>query len=511
MKVGIRTDSSLLIGSGHVMRCKTLADELRKRGSEVRFICRDHPGNLLLLLRADCYSVTVLPPPDSLNFVQPDKPDYSAWLGVEQSEDAEQTIEALADFKPDWLVVDHYGLDESWEKTLRGHVDKIFVIDDLANRRHDCEVLLNQNLLDNLEKAYRGLVPYHCRKLLGPRFALLRPEFRKAREALRERDGIIRRILVFFGGIDPAGETEKALEALKMLGRPDVAVDVVVGSNNPNGEKIEAICRGMDNVTFHQQISNMAELMAAADLAIGAGGTASWERCCLGLPTVVTITADNQAKPTSNITGRGAVINLGTSARVGVQDYLSAIISLTPEKITQMQAICLNLLDGRGSERVKLSISIEPVQLRRVELKDAKKVWLWRNHPDTRLYSTNPSPISFETHMAWWAQSLSDQNQVILIGNCGQTEIGVLRYDLVGEHEAEISVYLDPYMRGLGLGTALLKAGHKWILRNLPNVIEVKATIVDRNKASKRAFASAGFHPYGVSMTWIKDVTSCHT
>ena len=153
-------------------------------------------------------------------------------------------------------MVDHYGLDESWEKGLRGHVDKIFAIDDLANTPHDCDVLLNQNLLENLDNAYQGLAPHHCRKLLGPRFALLRPEFRKTRETLRERDGIIRRILVFFGGVDPTGETEKALEALEMLGRPEVAVDVVVGSNNPRGKKIEAICRGMRNVTFHQQISN---------------------------------------------------------------------------------------------------------------------------------------------------------------------------------------------------------------------------------------------------------------
>lgn len=354
MKVIIRTDDSLLIGSGHVMRCKTLADELRKRGSEVRFICRDHPGNLVPLLRADCYSVTVLPPPDSLNVVQPDKPDYSAWLGVEQSEDAEQTIEALGDFEPDWLVVDHYGLDESWEKRLRGNVDKIFVIDDLANRRHECDVLLNQNLLDNLDNAYQELIPNHCRKLLGPKFALLRPEFREARETLRKRDGIIRRILVFFGGVDPTGETEKALEALDILGRPDIAVDVVVGSNNPNGEKIEAICRGMSNVTFHQQISNMAELMAAADLAIGAGGTTSWERCCLGLPSLIITLSANQHPIAKAISDAKAAFYLGASPNVQAVEIENFVRDLTHRQNLLLEANAKSkvLVDARGSERI---------------------------------------------------------------------------------------------------------------------------------------------------------------
>jgi UDP-2,4-diacetamido-2,4,6-trideoxy-beta-L-altropyranose hydrolase len=293
----------------------------------------------------------VLPPPDSLNIVQPDKPDYSAWLGVEQSEDAEQTIEALGDFKPDWLVVDHYGLDESWEKGLKGHVDKIFVIDDLANRPHDCDVLLNQNLLDDLENTYKELVPQQCRKLLGPRFALLRPEFRRARETLRGRDGIIRRILVFFGGVDPTGETEKALEALEMLRRPDIAVDVVVGSNNPNGQKIEAICRGMNNVTFHQQISNMAELMAAADLAIGAGGTASWERCCLGLPAVVTIIADNQAESTRKLAQERRIILMGNSRELCPENYLSILGIVLLRSTCEFIENGLALVDGLGTSR----------------------------------------------------------------------------------------------------------------------------------------------------------------
>lgn len=356
MKIAIRTDASLLIGSGHVMRCKTLADELRKNGADILFICRDHQGNLVSLLTDDDYSVTILPTPDSLNVVAADKSnEYSTWLGVDKSVDALQTIGALEDFKPDWLVVDHYGLDENWEKKLRKHAGKIFVIDDLTDHPHECDVLLNQNLLDNLDNAYQGLVPCHCRKLLGPRFALLRPEFRKARETLRERDGTIRRILVFFGGVDPTGETIKALEAIEMLARPDIVVDVVVGSNNPRVKEIEAICRTMSNVNFHHQISNMAQLMAVADLAIGASGTASWERCTLGLPSISLSIAENQSSIGSALAIRGATFFLGQASHVTSSMLLAAIHKFfaDPGLGKLMSSTAMGILDSKSTHRVR--------------------------------------------------------------------------------------------------------------------------------------------------------------
>ncbi len=355
MKIAIRTDASLLIGSGHVMRCKTLADELRKNGADILFICRDHPGNLVMLLTDDGYSVTLLLPPNLSDVVQADKSDdYATWLGVEQSEDAEQTLEALVNFHPDWLVVDHYGLDEYWEKKLRKHVGKIFVLDDLADRPHECDVLLNQNLLDGRANAYQGLVPHHCRKLLGPRFALLRPEFRKARETLRERNGTIGRILVFFGGVDPTGETIKALEALEMLGRPDIVVDVVVGSNNTRGDEIVALCRSMSNVTFHQQISNMAELMSSADLGIGGGGTASWERCCVGLPSMIITLSANQDPIAKAISGAKAAFYLGASPNVQAVEIENFVRNLTHRQNLLIEASVRSkvLVDACGSERI---------------------------------------------------------------------------------------------------------------------------------------------------------------
>lgn len=506
MKIVIRTDASLVIGTGHVMRCKTLAEELHRRGAEVVFVCRDLRGNLIPLLKKYDFIVKELPTPKAINPVQAEKSDdYSAWLGVEQSEDVSQTIEALGDFEPDWLVVDHYGLDESWEQGLRGRVDKILVIDDLVNRPHDCDVLLNQNLLDDLDNAYQGLVPNGCRKLLGPRFALLRREFREAREMLRDRDGMIRRTLVFFGGVDPTSETEKALKALEMLGRPDLAVDVVVGSNNPQGEKIEAICRCKRNVTFHRQVSNMAELMSCADLAIGAGGTASWERCCMGLPALVTIIADNQSESTLQLANRGAVRIVGITSEVEPLDYKVKISALTPDKLKTMQTNGFDLVDGRGIDRVILSISNEPMELRLATFHDAEKVWGWRNHPKTRLYFWDPSPVGLHKHRDWWDKSLEDKKRILLLGKKNGIDCGVIRYDLIDDYAA-VSIYLDPALHGLGLGRTLLRSGEDWLNDQPLKLSLIQAQVLPKNFVSQKMFSAQGFRKDASGSKWFKRI-----
>ena len=192
---------------------------------------------------------------------------------MDWQEDATETSAILAqgDGSIDWLIMDHYALDRLWETEMRPDVRKIMVIDDLADRRHDCDLLLDQNLFKNSHSRHDGLVPIPCQKLLGPRYALLRREFRAARKTLRVRDGRIKRILIFFGGGDPTNETAKALKALAQLNRPEVAVDVVVGGGNPYNKQIQTLVGALPKATYHCQIMNMAELMAAADIAIGGG------------------------------------------------------------------------------------------------------------------------------------------------------------------------------------------------------------------------------------------------
>lgn len=335
MRITFRTDASVEIGSGHLMRCLTLADQLRNDGSEVAFVCRDLPGGMFDLLHARGYQSVRLP---------------MAETGKDaQQFDAEETIKAAVQLFPegiDWLVVDHYKLDAAWERVLRPYAQKLMVIDDLANRSHDCDLLLDQNYYRNQDRRYQGLVPESCVTLLGPAYVLLRQEFAEARQRLRARDGTVRRILIFFGGSDPTNQTQTALEALKLLERQDVGVDVVVGSANPHRDAIQAMCGELPNVTFHCQVSNMAELILNADLGIGAGGAAMWERCYLGLPTITVVFADNQERTTEDVAQIGAIEYLGWSDRLVPEDYARAVAKMwgDPQRVKRISDAALGVL-----------------------------------------------------------------------------------------------------------------------------------------------------------------------
>lgn len=351
MRVYIRVDSSVPMGSGHLMRCLTLAGELKESGAEISFICRNHPGNLnhLVKQKGFClYELSGLPRQKDEDIKYEN--EYAGWLAVPWQQDAGETIGVIEKHgRLDWMVIDHYGLDERWEKRLRPHTSKIMVIDDLANRRHDCDLLLDQNLYENMEQRYDGLVPDSCKQLLGPQYALLRPEFCEARAHLRKRDGIVRRILIFFGGSDPTNETKKALDAIKLLDRPDIAVDVVVGANNPHRDEIREICADMPNTSYYCQVENMAELMANADLAIGAGGAAAWERCYLGLPTLIIIIAENQSAATKILASTGAVWNLGNSSEVSSDNIYESLQEITDNTVAiiTMSEISMNVIFKR--------------------------------------------------------------------------------------------------------------------------------------------------------------------
>lgn len=303
MNIVIRTDASIEIGTGHVMRCLTLAKQLKLHGAKVTFICRELIGNSISYLRGEGMRVISLPVMG----------DHLEW-----TLDAQETIKEFEEMvEPiDLLIVDHYGLDQYWEKELRPYTRFIMVVDDLANRPHDCDLLLDQNYYLDMEKRYTGLVPNHCVQMLGPNYVLLRDEFLLAVNKTRKRTGEVKNILVFFGGTDPTGETIKTLNAIKNISLPNVIVNVVVGQSNPKRLEIEQMCLATRNVRFHCQINNMAELMNEADLAIGAGGSTTWERCYLKLPSLTIVVAENQRDLTKGATELGISINLGESSEV---------------------------------------------------------------------------------------------------------------------------------------------------------------------------------------------------
>ncbi len=291
------------------------------------FVCRKLPGHLGDYIRDKGYKVELI--------------ETSAEeFRFEEDAAATRVIVEQSSAPVDWLIVDHYGIDREWEAALRPFADRILVIDDLANRPHECDFLLDQNAYDRMGMRYDGLVPLTCRQLLGPHYLLLRPSFYEARRTLQARAGDLQRLLIFFGGSDPTNETSKALQALAEYQRspsPLYHVDVVIGSSNPIRQEIVAVCDGLPGVKLHVQAENMAELIENADFALGAGGVAMWERCYLGLPTAVTVVADNQAESVQFAVKKGAVEFLGRSGDVSGTNYYEAIRRAVESPATLME------------------------------------------------------------------------------------------------------------------------------------------------------------------------------
>lgn len=357
-----RCDASHRIGTGHVVRCLTLAKKLRESGAECRFVCRQHPGHLLDLIAESGFEVIALPAESGGdNGVTHTQPRHAAWLGADWKSDAEQTIAALSAQQPDWLVVDHYAIDHRWESQLRPFCGRIMALDDLADRKHDCDVLLDQNLISNFRSRYNGLVSENCALLLGPEYALLQEKYSELHLQTPPRVGQVRRILVYFGGVDQPNLTSLSIEAIRGLCRPDLAVDVVINPRSPHTGSIREAALTHPWITLHEGLPSLAELMVKADLAIGAGGATSWERCCLALPTIVITLAENQVPIAHELHLHGFIELIGDHEHV-TKEYLQHKIHevLTSPTTNEVRsARCRTLVDGRGTDRVTSLMLLE--------------------------------------------------------------------------------------------------------------------------------------------------------
>lgn len=336
-------------------------------------------------------------------------PPHAEWLGATQADDAEATLAALADEDAwDWLVVDHYALDARWEIRLRGVARRILAIDDLADRRHDCDALLDQNFYADGPARYDALVPGHCLRLIGPRHALLRREFGAARARLRERGDVVRRLLVFFGGVDARNLTGAALDALDDLGM-DVDVDVVIGAAHPQRVALEARCATQRRTTLHVQAANMAELIAAADVGVGAAGVATWERCSLGLPTLAFAVAANQQALLHDAAREGLVLGPAIDAcdRSALALQVRALVD-NPALRAHLAKRGLETVDALGAARVARVLLQPDVVIRAATEADARNLFDWRNAPEVRRFSRNDAPIDWDEHRQWLAATLAD-------------------------------------------------------------------------------------------------------
>ena len=371
MKIALRIDASKQIGTGHFMRCLTLAVELKKQGAQIRFISRNLPTHLSDMLTENGMEYLPL----SLDYAKEaaDELAHADWLGTSQARDAQATLQALANQTWDWIVVDHYALDKRWETAVRENCKKLMVIDDLADRQHDCDVLLDQNYYADMQTRYISKVPAHCQLLLGPRYALLREEFRTLREKVKVRTGVVKKILVFFGGVDFDNYTSLAIQALAEL-KITLQVDVVIGLQHPNREQIQNACSALGYVC-HVQTTRMGELILDADLGIGSGGSAMWERCYLGLPTITVVSAVNQVRTTEDVAAIGAIEYIGWSNKLKVTDYINAIRKMVtnPQRLKQISAVAISVLPREGTIAVanEMFNSVHPLPT----TKDAFKIF----------------------------------------------------------------------------------------------------------------------------------------
>ena len=513
MRVLIRCDASMAIGSGHVMRCRNLGRALRQRGTDVLFVCRELPGDLIALLAQE-FGVLRLP---ALPVQEPclegleGRDVYSAWLGCSQSEDADDCLNAirLAGRGPiDWLVVDHYGLDQRWERKICESLSEIYtkrprllVFDDLADRSHQADVLVDANRLEaSACEAYRPHVPASCRLLLGPAYApldLLHGEL----QPLAPERCCLRRVLVFFGGVDQDNHTAVALQALVHPDLADLAVDVVLGTSAPHHPTVVKLVQQRPHTQLHSGLPSLAGLMLLADLAIGAAGTAGWERAALGLPTLVTPVADNQRQGAQALVDAGAalLLDLEQSTDPGAL-MLEAIRSLRkmPEKLQQLSRGARLLGDGRGLARL-LTIMLGPtpgLRLRPATLADEGLYHAWANEPEVRRQSFNAEPIPIDEHQRWFRSRLQTPYALLsVLLDAEGLPLGQIRFDRNAEEPARaiISFSLDTVARGHGLAAKLLHLGGAAMDQHWGGAVVAYGEVTVANPASARAFLRSGF------------------
>jgi len=357
MLIAFRTDASLQIGAGHVMRCLTLAAKLREQGAVTLFICREHIGHYRDQIIQGGHGIVMLPPPvsdrRSIDFGA--RTAHASWLGTDWKFDAQDTCKAVDGKIVDWLVVDHYALDIRWEKAVLHVCKRLMVIDDLADRPHVCDLLLDQNL-GRITGDYSGLVPKPSNKLIGPKYALLRPEFAKLRGESLSRRTVpqVKRLLVAMGGVDNDNITTLILDSLSECTLPiDLTITVVLGSRAPWLAQVEKKALTMQwTTTLAVDVKDMAQLFADSDLAIGAAGGTAWERCCMGLPSLVMVLAKNQEQGAEALLSIGAsypVHNASSIASFFSSDLNSSQFQDLMARMTRCSAL---VADGQGACRV---------------------------------------------------------------------------------------------------------------------------------------------------------------
>ncbi len=480
----IRADANARIGTGHLMRCLALAQGWKARGGQTVFITACESDDLRQRLSDEGFQVIAAEKP---------YPDSADW---------EITSQVLAAHPDAWVVLDGYHFDSAYQRQVKGDGQRLLVIDDMAHLDHYyADVILNQNI--NAEQLHYSCEPY-TRLLLGTRYVLLRSEFLAWRGWQREIPKVARKVLVTLGGGDPDNQTLKVVRALQQVDVDGLEAVVVVGASNPHLQELQSVAGNSPfAIRLVQNVTNMPELMAWADVAISAAGTTCWELAFMGLPALLVVTAENQIDVARGVEQAGAVLNLGQFANVDrarISANLEALLSDVERRRT-MSARGRELIDGHGAERVYAALVTGGLYLRPVSRADCRLLWSWANDPAARRMALNTAPIPFEDHIRWFEKKLASDNAVILILEHDAVPVGQIRFDLDQSGDAEIDVYVAPAYRGQYLGTYLLREGtRRYIELNKDRVRTVIGHVRPENVPSCRAFGRAGFRRMGTDI-----------
>lgn len=448
----IRCDASIEIGTGHVMRCLNLARSLRQREILVVFLCRELHGDLRELIRKEFEVVSLKEITESSksSYIDPLETSVSTWLGCSQRQDADDCIEAIrhSELGPiDWLVVDHYGIDHTWEKIMYDYIDstqgsppKVLVIDDLANREHYADMLVDSNRQgSDAKELYAKLVSPQCRILLGPTYAPIDQLYGQLQPVAPVRNRI-QRVLVFFGGVDHANFTAKILMVLKEPDFENLSVDIVLGPKAPHYAMIAEIVRCCPRMQLYSGLGSMAGLILRADLAIGAAGISSWERAALALPSIVMAVADNQQESMKTLIESDAAVGIDLRTARDPDAQVSKLLrrfKAVPELLPRLSEGAMQLGDGRGCTRLATAMFGPRPQrrLRPATITDETVYYNWANEHEVRQQSFSKGLITWSEHQCWFRKRLQSPKALLLVlADINGLPLGQIRFERAENH-----------------------------------------------------------------------------
>ena len=528
--VGIRVDASARMGTGHLKRCLALAQALQTAGAAVHFVVRPIDAVAAQVLDGTPWPVHWLSQPENEGTVEPpapfvptdgaappahqDEPPHAPWAGVNWAQDARETISALQAQPPDWLVLDHYAFDARWHQAVTQALgSRLLVVDDTADRSLAVDALLDQNLHNDHQAKYAGRVQAAPRWLCGPRFALLGTTYRDAPRHHPQPE--VRSIGIFMGGTDPGGISARVLASCREAGFAG-EIEVATTSANPQLADLQAACANAPPTALLLDAPDLAAFFARHDLQIGAGGGATWERCCIGAPTIALALAANQHVVVPALAELGALraASLPSAALADALPLTTVLNELLHDANARaaLAERAAALVDGRGAQRVALSLLASTLQVRPAQLGDAQQLHGWRNHPAVRAVSIQSKAISWPSHLAWLGAVLAAPDRWLFIGEVGAVLVGSIRWDRPSGGELTVSLSLDPELLGLGLGPHLLLAGEQAMFSRLGGAFTALATVLPGNTASQRLFEICGYQggPLQYSKTIEPRSGECH-